>query len=169
MDTTTVTVKVAQCINLASDTKLAQTQFEGVSVNYAIAKATAAAGEVFETYQKQRLRLLHEYGQLDEETGELKTNPNGSLIFKEPRRRKELEDKTQELLDEKAGTGHPAHQAERAAHQHADAGAVPRLAAVYHRRLNRHRSPTLEFPESDTPTAFITTRRPCHTNPSSHP
>ena len=59
MDTTTVTVKVAQCINLASDTKLAQTQFESVSVNYAIAKAIAATGEVFETYQKQRLRLLH--------------------------------------------------------------------------------------------------------------
>lgn len=101
MDTLTVTVKVAQCINLASDSKLAQTQFEGVSINYAIAKATAAAGEVFETYQKQRQKLLHEYGIMDEDTGELKTTATGTLVFKEPRRRKELEDKTQELLDEK--------------------------------------------------------------------
>ncbi len=100
MDTTTITVKVAQCINLANDPKLAQTPFEGVSVNYAIAKAIANAGEVFETYQKQRRKLLLEYGQLDDETGELKTAPDGSLLFKQPRQRRELEDKTQELLDE---------------------------------------------------------------------
>jgi hypothetical protein len=101
MDTATVTVRVAQCINLAGDNKLAQTQFEGVSANYAIGKAAAAAAEVAETYQKQRRKLLHEYGQVDEDTGELKTTPDGSLVFKQPRLRRELEDKTQELLDER--------------------------------------------------------------------
>ncbi len=101
MDAATVTVKVSQCINLATDNKLAQTQFEGVSINYAIAKASATAGEVAETYQKQRRKLLLEYGQVDEDTGELKTTPDGSLVFKQPRLRRELEDKTQEMLDER--------------------------------------------------------------------
>ena len=40
MDKATIKIKVSECIALATDQKLAQTNFEGVAVNYAIGKAT---------------------------------------------------------------------------------------------------------------------------------
>lgn len=100
MDKATVKVKVSDCIALAQDTKLAQTAFEGVAVNYAIGKATKECQGVTESYQLKRRDLLHEYGSIDPETGELKTHKDGSLIFKNPMLRPELERKSQAMLDE---------------------------------------------------------------------
>lgn len=93
-----ITATVQQCVALAQSQALANANFTEPGMTIKIAQAMAAAQTVAEPYGRQRRRILEEYGKVDE-NGTLMTQPDGSLVYKDPKKRQELEDRIQAELD----------------------------------------------------------------------
>lgn len=93
------TVTTQQCVELVSNQQISNMHFTKSLATIKVAQIIAAARPVAEKYDTERRWLLEEMGTTDPETGNLASNPDGTLKFKTATGRKEFDAKHKELLD----------------------------------------------------------------------
>ncbi len=92
------TVTATQCVELVNSQATAGLRFAKAASTIKVAQILQAARPVAEAYDAARRQLLEELGTVDPETGNLVSNPDGTLKFKTTTGRREFDAKHQELL-----------------------------------------------------------------------
>ncbi len=92
------TVTATQCVELVNSHATADLHFTKASSTIRVAQIFQAARSVAEAYDAERRRLLEEMGTIDPDTGNLVSNPDGTLKFKTATGRKEFDAKHRDLL-----------------------------------------------------------------------
>lgn len=93
-----ITVSVKQCVELINSQALPGIKFTQGLTAIKIAQIMQAARTVNDEYNPQRQNLVDEYASLGP-TGEIETNPDGTLKFASATKRRTFEQKHRELLD----------------------------------------------------------------------
>lgn len=92
------TVTTQQCIELSTSQAVNSLRFSKAQTTIRVAQIMQAARQVHDAYETSRRALLEEHGTSDPETGQLATNPDGTLKFKSAGGRKKFEAEHRELL-----------------------------------------------------------------------